>query len=169
MDLIIADIPENLPVPTVSIPSSTVPSWNSRESGYVESIFEFASYYLQNDGALLLFHCDDRDLCTEVFDLADSYDFVMTKDWWGINDLSLASPRDPTSTVFSTSIRRLCFYGTKSTRRLSFFTALTSSFFLSPHILRLIAVYTVLDSRIHSWWRRDIQILISNGELRDVT
>ena len=100
IDLIIADIPENLPVPTVSNPSSTVPSWNSRESGYVESIFEFARMYLQNNGALLLFHCDDRDLFTEVFDLADSYDFVMAKDWWGINELSLASPRDPKSTVW---------------------------------------------------------------------
>lgn len=104
IDLIIADIPENLPVPTVSNPSIAVPPWNSREPGYVESIFEFARMYLQNDGALLLFHCDDRDLFTEVFDLADSYDFVMAKDWWGINDLNLASPRDPKSTVFYTII-----------------------------------------------------------------
>ena len=101
IDLIIADIPENLPVPSVSNPPSVVPPWNSRDPEYVVSIFEFASHYLQNDGALLLIHNNDRKLTTDIFDQAETYDFVMHKDWWGINDLELASPTDPDSKVFT--------------------------------------------------------------------
>ena len=101
IDLIIADIPENLPVPSVSNPPSVVPPWNSRDPEYVVSIFEFASHYLQNDGALLLIHNNDRKLTADIFDQAETYDFVMHKDWWGINDLELASPTDPDSKVFT--------------------------------------------------------------------
>jgi hypothetical protein len=81
IDLIIADILENLPVPSVSNPPSVVPHWNSRDPEYVVFIFEFASHYLQNDGALLLIHNNDRKLTTDIFDQAETYDFVMHKDW----------------------------------------------------------------------------------------
>ena len=100
--MIIADIPENLPVPTISTPSSSIPPWNARHTGYVETIFEFASDFLQNDGALLLFLCDDRHLISDIFEQAHTYDFVLHKDWWGINDLGLASPKDSNSTVIKT-------------------------------------------------------------------
>jgi len=101
IDLIIADIPENLPVPSISNPSSVVPPWNSRDPEYVVSIFGFTSHYLQNDGALLLIHNNDRKLTSDIFDQAETYDFVMHKDWWGINDLELAFPTDPDSKVFT--------------------------------------------------------------------
>ena len=59
LDLIIADIPENLPVPGISASFTSVPPWNMRSEGYVESIFEFGDAYLHDDAAILLFHCDD--------------------------------------------------------------------------------------------------------------
>ena len=99
LDLIIANIPENLPVPGISAPFTSVPPWNMRPEGYVESIFEFGDVYLHDDAAILLFHCDDRALYSEVEEAAEQYNFRLCKDWWGINDIALASPKFPSSTV----------------------------------------------------------------------
>ena len=99
VDLILADIPENLPVPGISAPFTSVPPWNMRPKGYVESIFEFGDVYLHDDAAILLFHCDDQALYSEVEEAADQYNFRLCKDWWGINDIALASPKFPSSTV----------------------------------------------------------------------
>ena len=99
LDLIIADIPENLLVPGISAPFTSVPPWNMRPEGYVESIFEFGDAYLHDDAAILLFHCDDRALYSEVEEAAKQYNFRLCKDWWGINDIALASPKFPSSTV----------------------------------------------------------------------
>ena len=71
LDLIIADIPENLPVPGILAPFTSVPPWNMRPEGYVESIFEFGDAYLHDDAAILLFHCDDRALYSEVEEAAE--------------------------------------------------------------------------------------------------
>jgi hypothetical protein len=94
--LIIADIPENLPVPGIS---TTVPNWNKRVDNYVEYVFEMADTFLHDDGALVVIHCDDRDLMKEIDEAADQYDMKQLMDWWGINELCLALPRDPTLKV----------------------------------------------------------------------
>ena len=106
VDLIIADIPENLTVPFVTDPTdpNAIPPWNVRETGYVESILEFASIYLQRDGAVLLFHCEDPDLVHEVFENALTYEFILYKDWWGINELPLQSPKHGSRKVLCTTL-----------------------------------------------------------------
>jgi hypothetical protein len=96
--LLIVDIPENLPVPGISVAPS-IPTWNARPERYVESVFEFGDAYLHDDGAILLFHCDDRALLSEVEEAAEQYSFKLCKDWWGINDIPLASPKTPSTTV----------------------------------------------------------------------
>jgi hypothetical protein len=98
----IADIPENLPVPGIS---TVVPSWNVRSEKYVEHTFEFAHYFLHDDGALVLIHCDDRALMQDVDECADQYDMQLLKDWWGINEHPLAHPRQPLKPVPSIPIR----------------------------------------------------------------
>ena len=100
----IADIPENLPVPGIS---TLVPSWNVRSEKYVEHTFEFAHYFLHDDGALVLIHCDDRALMQDVDECADQYDMQLLKDWWGINEHPLAHPRQPLKPVPSIPIRSL--------------------------------------------------------------
>ncbi len=97
--MIVADIPENLPVPRISKSYADVPEWNKCGKMYMESIFEFADGFLHDDGALVLLHCDDRKLQKKVDKLADRYDMVLAKDWWGFNAVPLSSPRDPTRTV----------------------------------------------------------------------
>ena len=46
-------------MPGISAPFTSVPPWNMRPEGYVESIFEFGDAYLHDDAAILLFHCDN--------------------------------------------------------------------------------------------------------------
>lgn len=101
IDLIIADIPENMPVPGISVLNTDIPPWNVRPEKYLETVFEFADLYLHDDAALLLFHPNDRDILLEIEDLAVTYNFKLEHDWWAMNDLPLALPRNPSSTVCS--------------------------------------------------------------------
>lgn len=104
LDLMIADIPENLPVPGISVPSSAIPSWNFRPEKYVDTIFEFADSYIHDNAALLLLHANDRDLQLEIEECAMTYDFKLLFDWWALNELPLALPRDPSTTVLTSYI-----------------------------------------------------------------
>lgn len=87
-------------MPGISAPSTVIPQWNVRPEKYVDTIFEFAELYLHDDAAILLFHANDRDILFDVEECAISYSFRLAHDWWAINDLPLALPRDSTSTVF---------------------------------------------------------------------
>jgi hypothetical protein len=46
LDLIIVDLPEGLPVPTVSSPADAVPPWNHYSESFLEAVFVFAEEYL---------------------------------------------------------------------------------------------------------------------------
>lgn len=64
IDLIIADVPENLPVPLVS--DSMVPEWNKRSEGYFEYLFSFAAANLHDDAVLLVIHPNDPALLLDL-------------------------------------------------------------------------------------------------------
>ena len=55
VDLVIADIPEGLPVPGLSDPDHTIPPWNAKNLDSIQFIFSFCKKYLHDDGALLVF------------------------------------------------------------------------------------------------------------------
>ena len=59
VDLMIMDVPEGLPVPMVSDPASSVLVWNKLPKRFVETVFEFASRLVHDNGVLLLFYLDD--------------------------------------------------------------------------------------------------------------
>ena len=101
VDLIIADIPENLPVPSVSDPPTSIPPWNSRYADYVYDIFHFADEYLQKDGAVCIIYNNDHKLAKDIEDEAKAGHFVLYKDWWGFNVLGLTSPTNPDNLVIS--------------------------------------------------------------------
>ena len=46
LDLIIVDVPEDLPVPTMSKPVNVVPPWNQSADSLLEAIFVFVKDYL---------------------------------------------------------------------------------------------------------------------------
>jgi hypothetical protein len=55
IDLVIANLPEGLPVPTVSVPSSVLPTWNEKSDDYLQELFDFADEILHDNGVLQLF------------------------------------------------------------------------------------------------------------------
>jgi hypothetical protein len=56
MDLVIANLLENLPVPTISNPSTSISLWNVLSKNFLESLFDFANEHLQDNGAMILIH-----------------------------------------------------------------------------------------------------------------
>ena len=97
--MIIADIPENLPVPSVSVPPTSIPPWNSRYKDYLYDIFHFADEFLQKDGAICLIYNTDQKLAKDIEEEAANGGYVLFKDWWGVNVLGLTSPTNPENLV----------------------------------------------------------------------
>ena len=106
----------------------------------MESIFEFAEAYLQDDGALLLFHCDDSSFRKEVADKAYQYDMKVFEDWWGINNLLLASPKDPSRTVPVCLTLNFCLLS---------LNVIIIFMFCSTNSLCLLAICLFLDSAVY--------------------
>ncbi len=99
MDLIIADLPEGLPVPGISNPPSYVPAWNIESEDWFQTIFDFADHHLQDDGAIILFHPFRMSAKSNILGYCSTYGFAVRKEWWGMNKLHLTSPINPNLTV----------------------------------------------------------------------
>jgi hypothetical protein len=91
-DLIVADILDGLPVLNVSESPSHVPAWNLlNEEEMIEPIFKFASEYVHDDGAILLFHPENGKVKEFTLERADTYGFCLLDSWMGVNELKLSS------------------------------------------------------------------------------
>jgi hypothetical protein len=53
--LILADIPEGLPVSGISNPASSILPWNQDVEEWLQPIFDFADNHLHDDGAIIFF------------------------------------------------------------------------------------------------------------------
>ena len=62
IDLIFADVPENLRVPGISASSSDVPLRNIRSDNYFEVLFAFANANLHDNGVLVFAHAADPEV-----------------------------------------------------------------------------------------------------------
>ena len=109
LDLIILDIPDGLPVPSVSRPPFIVPSWNILQPGFLDHAFDFASAHVQDRGAVLLFFPDDLELKAKLRGYMTAYNFVLFREWMGINRLRMTSARDKSKTVSSHPIISINF------------------------------------------------------------
>jgi hypothetical protein len=107
VDLIILDIPENLPMPNLSSPATSVPPWNTLQVGFLDHVFDFASVHVQDRGAILLFFPDNLELKAMLRGYMTTYSFVLFREWMGINRLRMTSVRDKTKTV--SVLRIFCF------------------------------------------------------------
>jgi hypothetical protein len=96
IDLLFADIPENLPVPNIS---TNVHAWNKVHDSYYECLFAFAKSNLYDHGVLVPAHCASASVSKSIFDWAHTYDFYVAEDWFGMNDLDLQSPVVPFGVV----------------------------------------------------------------------
>ena len=97
--MIIFDVPEGLPVPSLSVPPNDIPAWNAYENSHIEALFDFADSFLHDNGAILVFLPESPSIRMDVKSYAASYDFKIFKDWWGINELRLTSPLNSNHTV----------------------------------------------------------------------
>jgi hypothetical protein len=108
VDLMIVDIVEGLPVPIVSSPPTSVPVWNSADQSFLPLVFDFGSFFIHDNGALLLFHKDDLKLRTDIRGYAKAYHFSILKKWTRINRLPITRPRNASKIVSGSSLV-ICF------------------------------------------------------------
>ena len=99
IDLLFADVPENLRVPNISTSSSDIPQWNKRSSSYFEVLFAFANANLHDDGVLVFTHATDPEVSRSIHNWAHTEEFYVAEDWFGMNDLDLQSPINPSELV----------------------------------------------------------------------
>ena len=80
-NIVIVDIPENLPVPNVSDLAHSVPSYNALDRDFFGELFDFADEIIHDDGALLLFHPDDNgDFKENIHDHFPSFGFTIFRE-----------------------------------------------------------------------------------------
>lgn len=99
IDLLFADVPENLRVPNISASLSDIPRWNKRSSSYFEVLFAFANANLHDDGVLVFAHAADPEVSSSIYNWAHTEEFYVAEDWFGMNDLDLQSPTNPSDLV----------------------------------------------------------------------
>jgi hypothetical protein len=99
IDLLFADVPENLRVPNISASPSNVPKWNTRSSTYFEVLFAFARSNLHDDSVLVFAYATDPEVSRSIHNWAHTKDFYIAEDWFRMNDLDLQSPTSPTELV----------------------------------------------------------------------
>jgi hypothetical protein len=96
VDLIITEIPDNLPIPNVSKPSSAIPTWNILPEAYFKNLFAFANKFLHDDGGLFAIYSDDDGVTKEkMMGLFKRNGFSFFKDWVGVNRLFARSILSP--------------------------------------------------------------------------
>lgn len=100
----VVDIPGGLPVPGVSSPDSSVPDWNKRGGDFVQTVFEFATGLVHDNGVLLLFHPDDLQMKADIRGCMTAYNFSLFTEFMGINRLQLTSARNQSRTVSESCI-----------------------------------------------------------------
>lgn len=75
VQLVFANVPENLPIPMVSTNSSNIPPWNRRVDNYIVAIFDFVKKFLASNGVMLMCHSTNFKLFKEVRSYLESYAF----------------------------------------------------------------------------------------------
>ena len=103
----IMDVPKGLLVPMMSDPASSVPEWNKLPERFVETIFEFASGLVHENGMLLLFHPDDLQMKADIRGCLKAYYFLLFKEFMGVNRLQLTSARNASKTMSESGILKL--------------------------------------------------------------
>ena len=98
-DLVIVDLPEGLPVPTVSVPSSVVPTWNEKSEDYLQELFDFADEILYDNVSCYFFPFDNGEFFEDIKRFYDSFGFVVCKEWMEVNLLPISSARISNTTT----------------------------------------------------------------------
>ena len=99
IDLMVVDVPEGLHVPTISAPPAPIPRWNEFGDSWLVPVFDFASAYLHDRGALLLMYPSSSSHRGQLLGCCALYGFKVSQTWLGMNRLHLTSSLNPRLTV----------------------------------------------------------------------
>ena len=106
VDLMFADVPEGLHVPTISAPPAPIPQWNEFHDQWLVPAFDFAEQYLHDKGAFIVMHPTPSVAHrAHILGCCQEYNFRVLHTtsnqftWFGMNHLRLTSPVDPLQTV----------------------------------------------------------------------
>ena len=67
-------------------------SWNIQSDNYFEALFSFAQSNLHDDAVILIIHSAEPQVLTDLREWAFEFGYDQVRDWWGLNNLLLASP-----------------------------------------------------------------------------
>jgi hypothetical protein len=99
LNLILVDIPMGLPVPGISNPPTSIPSWNQETHEWLQPIFDSTDNHLHDDDAIILFHPFRMTTKAMILGYCECFDFEVMKEWWGMNRLHLTSPINKSVTI----------------------------------------------------------------------
>ena len=71
---------------------SAVPSWNMHSDNYFEALFTFAHSNLHDDEVIIIIHSTEPQVLKDLREWTFKYGYKQVRDWWGLNNLLLASP-----------------------------------------------------------------------------
>ena len=69
-----------------------IPTWNVRSNNYFEILFSFARNNLDDDAVILIIHSTEPEVLKDLQEWAFEYGYNQVNNWWGLNNLLLASP-----------------------------------------------------------------------------
>ena len=95
----VVDVLEGLHVPTISVPSAPIPRWNEFGESWLVPVFDFASAYLHDHGALLVMYPSSSSHKGQLLGYCAEYGFKVSQSWLGMNCLHLPSSSNPSLTV----------------------------------------------------------------------
>ena len=99
IDLMVVDVLEGLHVPTILAPPTPIPRWNEFSDTWLVPVFDFASAYLHDRGALLVMYPSSSSHRSQLLGYCASYGFKVSQTWLGMNHLHLTSSLNPSLTV----------------------------------------------------------------------
>ena len=76
----------------LGVSGSTVPTWNMHLDNYFKALFTFAHNNFHNDVVILIIHSIESQVLKDLREWAFEYAYNQVRDWWGLNNVLLASP-----------------------------------------------------------------------------
>ena len=95
----VVDVPEGLHVPTISAPPAPILTWNEFGESWLVPVFDFASAYLHDRGALLLMYPSSSSHRGQLLGWYAECGFKVSQSWLGMNRLHLTSSLNPSLRV----------------------------------------------------------------------
>ena len=74
------------------VSDSAIPSWNIRSDNYFKALFSFVQSNLHDDAVILIIHSAEPQVLRDLREWAFEFGYDQVRDWWGLNNLLLASP-----------------------------------------------------------------------------